>query len=188
MTTAAPTDSAANGKQPATPAIDQHDLSAFYADRARQHREYVAGCIQFADKATRALQPRLGPDAKLAGQSLRPSPGQTQIAPNGILQENGVAVFGYQVDFQAPQMPPHAFNFFLSVGKLTGEKGKPDDWYIGHGTENFSLPSGVGGQQLEPLFAHIVTALEAEIVKAYPTDAKQEKNAQPGAPKAQVPV
>jgi hypothetical protein len=175
MSTAAPTASADGGQQPATPTKDQESLSAFYADRARRHREYVEGCIQLADKAIRTLQPRLGPDARLAVQSLKPSPGQKQVTPNGILQENGLAVFGYAVDFEGPQTPPHVVNFFLSVGKLTGEKGKPDDWYIGHDTANFSMPSGGSDQELEPLFAHVVKALEAVIVTTYPTDAKQEK-------------
>jgi hypothetical protein len=175
MSTAAPTASAATAQQPATPVKDKGDLSAFYADRARRHREYVAGCIQLADKAIRALQSRLGPDARLAVQSLKPSPGQKQVTPNGILQEDGLAVFGYAIDFDAPQTPPHVVNFFLSVGKLTGEKGKPDDWYIGHDTANFSMPSGGSDQELEPLFAHVVKALEAAIVTTYPTDARQEK-------------
>lgn len=176
MTTAAPapTNSVANGKGPAKPTKGQ-DLSAFYADRARQHREYVAGCIQLADKVTRAFQPRLGPDARLAVQSLKLAPGQRQITPNGVLQDNGVAVFGYAVDFEAQQMPPHVVNFFLSVGKLTGEKGKLDDWYVGHDGQNFSMPGGGEGPEVDPLFAHVVGALQGAIVTAYPTDAKQDK-------------
>jgi hypothetical protein len=182
MTTAAPepTNSVANGKGPAKPTKDQ-DLGAFYADRAHQHREYVAGCIQLADKVTRAFQPRLGADARLAVQSLKPSPDQRQITPNGVLQENGVAVFGYAVDFEAQQMPPHVMNFFLSVGKLTGEKGKVDDWYVGHDGQNFSLPGGGEGQELDALFASVVGALEAQIVSAYPTDAQQDNKAKEGA-------
>jgi len=162
-----------NGKPPATPATDE-DLGAFYAERARQHREYVAGCIRLADKAILALQPRLGQGARLAVQSLKPGAGQTQVSPNGILQENGVAVFGYGVDFE-PRMPPHAVHFFLSVGKLAGDKGKPDDWYVGHDQENFSMPSGGEGAEMEPLLAHVVGALKTEIVAAYPTDARQDK-------------
>src|SRR5580658_6439967 len=115
MTSATPTASPANGRQPAMPTKDQEDLGTFHAERARQHREYVAGCIQLAEKAVRALQPRLGPDTKLAVQSLKPSPGQRLVTPNGVLQENGLVVFGYAVDFQAPQLPAHVVHFFLSV-------------------------------------------------------------------------
>jgi hypothetical protein len=182
MTTAAPAPpgSVANGKPPATPPKEE-DLSAFYADRAHQHREYVAGSIQLADKVTRAFQPRLGADARLAVQSLKPSPGQRQITPNGVLQENGVAVFGYAVDFEAQQMPPHVVNFFLSVGKLTGEKGKLDDWYVGHDGQNFSMPGGGEGPELDALFDHVVRALEEQIVSAYPTEARQDTKAKEGA-------
>ena len=187
MTTATPTASPTKGKEPATPAKNEPDVGTFHAERARQHREYVARCIQLADKAVRVLQPHLGRDAKLSVQSLRPSPGQRLVTPNGVLQENGLVVFGYAVDFEAPQVPSHVVHFFLSVGKIAGEKGKPDDWYIGHNTANFSMPNGGTDQELEPLFAHIVKALEAEIVTAYPTDARQEKKARDDTPPKDKP-
>jgi hypothetical protein len=172
-------DPVANGKPPEV--AKDPDLSAFYVERARQHREYVAGCLQLADKVIRALQPRLGPNAKLSVQSLKPSPespGQTQITPNGILQENGVLVFGYSVAFEAHQMPPYAVHFFLGVGSV-GEKGKLDDWYVSHDKESFSMPNGGEGQELEPLFGHIVGALETEIARVYPTDTKQTTTVEP---------
>ena len=180
MTTTAATDPFASGKEPANPA-NSLNLSAFYSERARQFGEYVATCVRLADQAARALQGRLGPNARLAVQSLKPSEGQRPITPNGVLQENGVAVFGYTIDFQSPQMPPYVVHFFLSVGKLAGEKGKPDDWYVGHDHENFSMPRGGDDAELEPLLAHVTGALEKEIVKAYPIDAKQE-TARNGAP------
>ncbi|HEX3343384.1 MAG TPA: hypothetical protein VHS09_02375 [Polyangiaceae bacterium] len=172
MTTAITTDAVASGDAASTA---HPDLGAFYAERTRQHGEYVAACIELVDRATRALQARLGADARLAVQSLKPSEGQRQIAQNGVLQANGVAVFGFTIDFQSPQIQPHVVSFFLSVGKLAGAKGKPDDWYVGHDDENVSMPRGGEDQELAPLVAHVIAALEAEIVKAYPTGATQEK-------------
>jgi hypothetical protein len=192
MTTTAATAPVASAKEPAKSA-NRLNLSAFYAERARQFGEYVSTCVRLADQTTRALQGHLGPNARLAVQSLKPSEGQRQITPNGVLQENGVAVFGYAVDFQSSQMPPYVVHFFLSVGKLAGEKGKPDDWYVGHDHENFSMPRGGDDAELEPLLAHVTGALEKEIVKGYPIDAKQEtvrngapsKNAEHGTTPAQ---
>src|ERR1700722_7397738 len=165
MTTTAATDPVASAKEPAKPASNL-SLSAFYAERARQFGEYVFTCVRLAEQATRALEGRLGPNARLEGQSLKPSEGQRQITPNGVLQENGVAVFGYAIELQLSPMPPHVVHFFLSVGKLAGETGKPDDWYVGHDHENFSMPFGGDDAELEPLLAHVTGALEKEIVKA----------------------
>jgi len=150
------------------------DLSAFYAERASQHREYVAGCVQLADKAIRAFQPQLGAHAKLVVQPLKPSKEQTQISSNGVLQENGVAVFAYTVDFEAAEIPLHAVHFFLSVGKLGAEKGSVEEWFVGHDKENFPLPNGGESQELEPLFAHIVKMLRAAVVAIYPTEVARD--------------
>jgi hypothetical protein len=148
----------------------------------------VAGCIQLADKAICALRPRLGRGVKLDAQAVKASAGQTSVSPNGVLQENGVAVFGYAVTFDVPEMPPHVVNFFLSVGMVPGGKGKPDDWYVGHDEESFSMAHGGEGEELEPLFAHVVGALEAQLAAAYPTDAAHgpEKEEKPEASKTKA--
>ena len=136
-------------------------------------REYVAGCIEVADKAVRAFHASLGPDAKVGPQALKPSGDQKQIGPNGILQEDGVAVFGYAVDFAAAGVPPRTVNFFLSVGRRPAQKGKVDEWYVGHEEASFSLPGGGENKELEPFSAHVVRALQNAIVAAYPVGAGQ---------------
>jgi hypothetical protein len=167
----------------------EQDLSTFYADRAHQHREYVAGCIQLVDKTIRAFQPHLGEGAKLGTQALKPSDDQTQISPNGILQANGVAVFAYTVDFEAPEMPAHAVNFFLSAGKLGAEKGSVEEWFVGHENTNVPLPNGGEPQELEPLFAHLVTAFQAAVVASYPTEvARDAAHDKPEAAKPKEPA
>jgi hypothetical protein len=170
---------------------NDQDLSAFFADRARQHRDYVAGCVQLAEKTVRAFQPRLGSGAKLAIQALKPSQDQMQISPNGILQENGVAVFAYTIDFEAPETPPHAVNFFLSVGKLGADKGLVEEWFVGHDDKSFPLPHGGEGPELDPLFAHIARTLQDSVVATYPTevarDASHDKPDKPEAPKPKEP-
>jgi hypothetical protein len=164
------------------------DLGAFFADRARQYREYVAGCIQLAEKTARAFQPHLGQGAKLAIQALKPSQDQTQITPNGVLQENGVAVFAYTIDFAAPEMPPYAANFFLSVGKLGADKGSVEEWFVGHDGKSFPLPDGGEGPELEPLFAHIVKTLEDSVVATYPIEvARDASHDKQDAPKTEAP-
>jgi hypothetical protein len=171
------------------------DLSAFFADRARQHRDYVAGCVQLADKTVRAFQPRLGNGAKLAIQALKPSQDQTQISPNGILQQNGVAVFAYTVEFEAPETPPHAANFFLSAGKLGADKDLVEEWFVGHDGKSFPLPSGGEGPELDPLFDHIAKTLQDFVVATYPTEVardeshdKPDKPDKPEAPKPKEPA
>jgi hypothetical protein len=164
------------------------DLSAFFADRARQYRDYVAGCIQLTEKTVRACQPHLGQGAKLAIQALKPSQDQTQISPNGVLQENGVAVFAYTIDFAAPEMPTYAANFFLSVGKLGADKGSVEEWFVGHDGQSFPLPDGGEGPELEPLFAHIVKMLQDSVVATYPIEvARDASHDKPDAPKPDAP-
>lgn len=153
---------------------NDQDLGTFYAERARQYREYVDGCIRLADEAIRLFQPLLGQNAKLANQALKPSKGQTQISPNGLLQDNGFTVFGYAIEFEAAQMPPHTVNFFLTVGKVGGKKGKPDEWRIAYEKHGITVPNGRAGQELEPLFSHVVTALQADIFSRYPTEATHQ--------------
>jgi hypothetical protein len=165
-------------------ATADQNLSTFYADRTRMFREYVAGCIAIADKALRAFQAKLGPDAKVGLQALKPSGEQKQISPNGILQEDGVAVFGYAIDFTAAGMPPHTVNFFLSVGRRPAQKGKVDEWYVGHEEASFSLSAGGDDKELEPFSAHVVRALENAIVQAYPIGAGQTTSAAKEAPQA----
>jgi hypothetical protein len=167
---------------------NDQDLGTFYAERARQYREYVDGCIRLADEAVRIFEPRLGPNAKLVHQALKPSKGQTQISPNGLLQESGFTVFGYAVEFEAAQIPPHVVNFFLSVGKVGGKKGKPDEWHVGYEKDSVAVPNGRAGQELEPLFAHVVIALQTAIVSTYPTEAsRQVPHDAPGPPDAKEP-
>jgi hypothetical protein len=159
-------------------ATADQNLSTFFADRTRRFREYVAGCIEVADKALRAFQASLGPDAKVGPQALKPSGDQKQISPNGILQEDGVAVFGYAVDFAATGMQPHTVNFFLSVGRRPpAQKGEADEWYVGHEEASFSLLGGGEDKQLEPFSAHVVRALENAIVHAYPVGSGQATSA-----------
>jgi hypothetical protein len=150
------------------------DLGTFYAERARQYREYLDGCIRLADEAIRIFQPLLGPHAKVVSQALKPSKFQTQISPNGVLQDNGFTVFGYAVAFEAAQMPPYEVNFFLSVGKVGGKKGKPAEWQVGYEKQAVSVPDGKAGQELESLFSRVVAALQSAIVSTYPTEASHQ--------------
>jgi hypothetical protein len=168
---------------------NEQDLSTFFAERASKYREYVEGCIALADEVMRAFQSHLGPHAKLVHQALKPSKGQTQISPNGLLQESGFTVFGFAVEFEAARMPPHVVSFFVSVGKIIGKKGKPDEWQVGYEKDSVTVPNGRAGQELEPLFAHLVSALEAGIVSTYPTEAShQAARDMPGSPDAKESV
>jgi hypothetical protein len=169
-------------------ATPSQDLSAFFAERGREHREYVNQCVQLADKVSDAFKSHLGPNAKLDGEPLKPAAGQTTISRNGVLQDNGVAIFAYQVEIDAPESPPHAITFFISAGKLRGDgERKPEhapspEWFVGHEKENFGMLHGGSKEDLEPVIDHIVNAVRLAIEGRYPIEARQpeEKRAEGG--------
>ena len=160
---------------PKPPAVD---LASFHADRVAQYRAYVDGCAALVERVVTAFQPRVG-HAKIAPRALVPSPGQKVIRPNGVMQANGIAEFGYVVELDAT--PPHAVTFFLSVGRRK-RKGDREEWFVGHGNDSF--PMGDGGQpgELEALFAHVAREIEGSIVDAYPTEVLAT-----GVPKVEAP-